>query len=51
MTRTMSPSALGQALGRLGGKARLKKISPARRKEIARLAARARWGKHESRKA
>jgi hypothetical protein len=33
------------ALGRLGGRARAQKLSPARRAEIARLGAEARWGK------
>ena len=33
------------ALGRLGGRARAEKLSPARRAEIARLAAEARWGR------
>jgi hypothetical protein len=32
-----------QALGRKGGKARAKKITPKRRTEIARKAARSRW--------
>ena len=32
-------------VGRKGGKARLAKITPARRSEIASLAAVARWGK------
>ncbi len=35
------PSAV--ALGRKGGKARTEKLSPERRKEIARKAAKARW--------
>ena len=34
-----------QALGRLGGQARAKKLSRKRRREIARNAARKRWGK------
>jgi hypothetical protein len=33
------------ALGRLGGRARAQKLSPARRAEIARLGAEARWRK------
>jgi hypothetical protein len=33
-----------QELGRLGGKARAKAISPRKRKEIARKAAKSRWG-------
>jgi hypothetical protein len=44
---TKNPHAV--ALGRLGGKksgkARLEKITPERRKEIARIAAKARWSK------
>ena len=35
--------ALGSAGGRQGGKARAKKLSAKRRKEIAQLAASARW--------
>lgn len=34
-----------QELGSKGGKARAKKLSKARRKAIAQLAAQARWGK------
>ena len=34
-------------LGRRGGKARAEKITPERRREIARKAARARWEKNE----
>ena len=34
-----------QALGRLGGKARAERMSPERRREIAKLAATKRWGK------
>lgn len=37
--------ALGKLGGLKGGKARAKKLSPERRKEIARLAASARWKK------
>ena len=44
---TKNPHAV--ALGRLGGKksgkARLEKLTPERRKEIARIAAKARWAK------
>jgi hypothetical protein len=44
---TKNPHAV--ALGRLGGKksgkARLEKLTPERRKEIARIAAKARWSK------
>jgi hypothetical protein len=35
--------ALGRLGGRKGGRARANKLSPERRSEIARLAARARW--------
>ena len=46
-TKEKNPAAV--ALGRLGGlkggKARAKKLSPERRKEIAKKAAQARWGK------
>ncbi len=33
--------------GKIGGKARAKALSPERRKEIAQVAATARWGKQE----
>ena len=36
--------ALGRLGGRKGGKARSEKLSPAKRKAIARKAAKARWG-------
>lgn len=36
--------AMGRLGGKKGGKARAQKLSPARRKEIAAKAARARWG-------
>ncbi len=36
---------LGRLGGRKGGKARAEKLSPERRKEIARKAAKARWEK------
>lgn len=38
-----SPSVAAAQLGRLGGVARAQKLTPERRKEIARKAARARW--------
>jgi hypothetical protein len=38
--------ALGREGGRKGGKARAEALSPERRSEIARGAARARWEKH-----
>jgi len=37
--------ALGRLGGLKGGKARASKLSPERRKEIAKKAAKARWGK------
>jgi hypothetical protein len=37
-------------LGRLGGKARLKKMTAERREEIARNAARVRWAKERKKK-
>jgi hypothetical protein len=37
--------AAAAALGHLGGTARARNLSPERRKEIAQLAARARWAK------
>jgi hypothetical protein len=39
--------ALGRLGGRKGGPARARKLSSARRKEIARKAARARWSRRE----
>ena len=48
-TKEKNPAAV--ALGRLGGlkggKARAKKLSPKRRKEIAKKAAQARWAKKD----
>ncbi len=38
--------ALGHLGGLKGGKARLKKLTPEQRKEIAKLAANARWKNH-----
>jgi hypothetical protein len=38
---------LGKRGGKQGGKARAEKLSPAKRAEIARKAARSRWGKEE----
>ena len=37
--------ALGRLGGKKSGKARLEKLTPERRKEIARIAAKARWSK------
>jgi hypothetical protein len=41
---TDSPKSIAAELGRRGGKARAKKMTPERRSEIARLAASKRWG-------
>jgi len=43
-----NPSAV--QLGRLGGKARIKKMTAEKRKEIARNAALARWAKERKKK-
>ncbi len=40
-----SPNPAAVALGKLGGKARAKKLSKERRSEIARLAIQTRWKK------
>lgn len=40
--------ALGRLGGKKGGTARAEKLSPERRREIAKKAAAARWGKRES---
>ncbi|MFA4826605.1 MAG: hypothetical protein WC593_15760 [Methanoregula sp.] len=40
--------ALGKLGGKKGGKARADKLTPEQRKEIAQLAARARWKKSEN---
>jgi len=37
-------------LGRLGGKARLRKLTPEQRREIARKASLARWNKEKKKK-
>lgn len=42
--------ALGHLGGLKGGNARAKKLSPERRKEIAKIAANARWKKHKGKK-
>jgi len=50
MARKKNPAAV--ALGRLGGKksaaGRMKKLTPEQRKQIAKHAALARWGKKQS---
>lgn len=38
---------IGEEIGHLGGKARAAKLTPKRRKQIAKKAAQARWGKKE----
>jgi hypothetical protein len=38
--------ALGRLGGKKGGEARARMLTPERRREIARLAAQVRWGKH-----
>jgi hypothetical protein len=47
MAEEKNPAAveLGRLGGRKGGKARAEKLSPERRKEIAKKAAEARWAK------
>ena len=45
VARNPHASALGRLGARLGGVARSASLSPQRRREIARAAARARWGK------
>jgi len=42
--------ALGRLGGKKGGKARADKLTPEQRKEIARKAAKARWGKQQEEK-
>lgn len=44
-TRNPHAVALGRLGGKKGGKARAEKLTPEERKEIARKAAKARWGK------
>lgn len=46
-TRNPHAVALGRLGGVKGGKARAEKLTPEQRKEIAKKAARARWGKPE----
>jgi hypothetical protein len=45
MKKNKAAQLLGKLGGLKGGKARAKALSPERRKEIARKAAKARWGK------
>lgn len=46
---TSAAAELGRRGGMRGGKARAKKLSPEKRSEIARKAAKARWGKKDTR--
>jgi hypothetical protein len=48
MAKRKNPMAV--ALGRRGGKARLKKLTDEKRSEVARQAAQARWAGHEAKK-
>ena len=43
--QTIDPESTAQKAGLVGGPARAKALSPERRREIAQLAAKARWGK------
>jgi hypothetical protein len=45
---TKNPHAV--ALGKKGGRARASRLSAARRREIAKMGAKARWGKAKARK-
>jgi hypothetical protein len=45
VTTEEGKNAAAVALGRMGGKARAAKLSPRKRKQIAKNAASARWGK------
>jgi hypothetical protein len=45
--KNFDPVALGRLGGLKGGKARAKKLTPERRREIARIAASARWRKKD----
>jgi len=45
MAKKKNPAAV--QLGRRGGKARLKKMTPEQRSEVARTAVRARWAKRD----
>lgn len=42
---TVTPASAGAALGKLGGQARARNMTPERRAEIAKAAAAKRWGK------
>jgi hypothetical protein len=44
---SIAPREMGRRGGLKGGRIRAERLSPERRSEIARLAARARWGKPE----
>jgi hypothetical protein len=43
----VTPASAGATLGKLGGQARAKKLTPAQRSEIAQAAAAARWKKSD----
>jgi len=47
-TKNQAAVELGRLGGLKGGKARAKKLTPEQRKEIAKIAAQARWKKKES---
>lgn len=47
-TKTFDAKALGRLGGLKGGKARAEKLTPERRSEIAKKAAKARWGKSQA---
>jgi len=49
MAKTRDKDANAVELGRKGGKARFKKLTPEQRKEIARKAAKVRWSTNLSR--
>jgi hypothetical protein len=50
MEKKSPVSEAAAAMGRIGGPARAKALSPERRKEIARKGAAARWGKKRGKK-
>jgi hypothetical protein len=51
MTTKKEKNPHAVALGQKGGKARLQKLTPERRSEIARKAVLARWAKHKKKNA
>jgi hypothetical protein len=48
MAKRKNPMAV--ALGKRSGKARMKKLTPEKRSEVARLAAAKRWAGHEAKR-